>query len=76
MIKLEIEEYCQNCPDFVPDTDKEFKAYFTDDYDGIPPGRKLRRLCKTTIRCKYRKRCDELVDTYLRYELKGGEQDA
>lgn len=72
MIKLEIEEYCQNCPDFVPDVDKDHKGEFTHDYESLDRSPKVKRTCNTTIRCAYRKRCAELVDTYLRYELKGG----
>lgn len=75
MIKLELEEYCQNCPDFVSDVDKDYKAEFTDDYSHFDSSRKIKRTCNTIIRCKYRKRCDELVDTYLRYELKGGAKE-
>ncbi len=73
MIKLELDEYCQNCPDFVSDVEKDHKGEFINGNCFSRGDLKLKRTCNTVIRCKYRKRCEELVDTYLRYELKGGE---
>ena len=50
MIKLYVEDYCQNCPEFEPDVDK--KTMHAD--------RKLINI--TDIRCEHRHICDMLIN--------------
>lgn len=57
MIKLEIEEYCQECLDFTPDVEKG--RIIGGDYNCN------RIICEpsieTTIRCKNRNRCRAIM---------------
>ena len=48
MIRVDVEDYCQNCLDFEPDVTKPEKIYAGD-------GEVI--LGDTIIRCEYRKRC-------------------
>lgn len=50
MIKLNIEDYCQNCPDFEPK--KEVMTYFSGD-------KVIER--HTTVYCKYKDRCASIA---------------
>lgn len=60
MIKLEVEDYCRECPAFEPDVDT------TGWYD---PQSQEEVIRDTIIRCRYRKRCANMV-RYLERELK------
>ena len=54
-INLKVEEYCHNCPDFVPDTEVDYLHQ-----EGINPityKHEDRSICETTIKCKHKKRC-------------------
>ncbi len=54
-INLKVEEYCQNCPDFDPVTDKH-----TLHMEGFDPGTYTnvnKTICETTVECKYKRRC-------------------
>lgn len=51
MIKLEIENYCEECPDFDADVQKPDKYYA----DG-----KVIMVGDTIIRCEHRERCERL----------------
>lgn len=53
MIKLNIEEYCENCPDFEPDVEKEVLT--TEDYPYLESTFKY---ANTIITCKSRDRCN------------------
>ena len=60
MIKLEVEEYCQDCLDFNPDVIKPERirteggnTYYTD----------------TVVQCKYHKRCSGIT-RYLEQKVK------
>ena len=60
MIKLEVEDYCQSCPEFEPDVDKDIDRYFVDTFDPFDPFDTERRehvVCDTIIRCEHRGRC-------------------
>lgn len=48
MIKLEVEDYCQDCPHFEADVDKQIL------YAGETP-----MICNTYIRCDHRMACDQ-----------------
>lgn len=55
MIKLEVETYCQTCPEFEPDVEKEVEERMYYDagwFDG-----KTVNICNAIVRCKYRNRC-------------------
>lgn len=61
MISLHVRDYCQNCPDFQPDVEKNtLEGYY--DYECITR-------TNTTIFCAYRKRC-ALMYERLTEELK------
>lgn len=68
-INLNVEEYCHNCPDFEPVTEKE-KLHM----EGFDPGTYTnvnKTICETTVECKYKKRCAAQI-RYLRkqhYEM-------
>ena len=48
MIKLDVEEYCQECLDFCPDVNKPERLVLNDGTSVYSD---------TIIQCKYRKRC-------------------
>lgn len=54
MIKLDVEAYCQNCPDFTPESDSI--GYY---------GAGCLKMCDTTVRCKYKGRCAGIAE-YLK----------
>lgn len=60
MIKLEVEAYCEDCPEFTADVYKDF--LYAADY---PCG-----LSMTTIKCKHKERCENIK----RY-LEGGKRN-
>lgn len=63
MIKVEVEEYCQQCLDFTPDVTKPERLYTADNPDGFI-------MSDTIIRCEYRKRCAG-IKRYLDQQAKG-----
>ena len=67
MIRLEIEEYCQNCLDFLPDVKRPARV---EDFSGEDVV-----LGDTYVRCSNRKRC-EAIKRYLERQVKGGDKDA
>lgn len=54
MIKLNVMDYCHNCPDFEPDVDKSYYI------DGCPI---------TLVRCEDRCRCEAMIE-YLQKQSK------
>lgn len=56
-IRLLVEKYCQNCPEFEADVEK---TDFCGSFDEIH---------QTTVLCKHRERCKEMRK-YLRKEMK------
>lgn len=63
MIKVVVEDYCQQCLDFTPDVTKPEKLYPIGNPDGFI-------MSDTVIRCEYRKRCAG-IKRYLEQQLKG-----
>lgn len=63
MIKLEVEEYCQNCESFEPDTTSDADTSRT--FEGFP----AIKIVNTTVTCRYQKRCRMMV-RYLGRKLK------
>lgn len=59
MIRLDVEQYCHECPDFEPDVQRPEKDIL---YGSDPSGRSLQlvSMSDTIIRCKYRDRCRAL----------------
>lgn len=57
MIELTIDPYCQNCPEFEPDVDKDIRTYRSSDFRLIGPITE----CDTTITCKHALRCKSMV---------------
>jgi hypothetical protein len=61
MIKLYVEGYCQNCPDFEPEVEKlEHDSYSVEYNEHVC-------CCETVITCKYRDRCRQQIQ-YLKNE--------
>ena len=63
MIKLDVADYCQSCPDFEADIEKYVYGY-TNDVKAV----------NTTIRCENSDRCRNMAK-YLREKLEGEEHD-
>ena len=63
MINLYIDDYCQNCPEFEPDVNKN-QMYCEDICGNSPIVRN-----DTSIRCEHWMRCKEIVE-WLRQEEK------
>lgn len=51
MIRLIVEEYCQDCPDFKPVAEKT--NYYAGD---------VRAMCNTVVHCKYKDRCAAVAE--------------
>lgn len=66
MIRLEVEEYCENCLDFLPDVKKPGRG---EDFFGEDTV-----LGDTLVRCSNRKRC-EAIKRYLEKQVGGDEND-
>ena len=64
MIKLEVDEYCNDCLDFTVDVDKT--KLTGDDFFG----EENMSCCETVIRCKNRNRCRALL-RYLGRKYEG-----
>ena len=67
MIKLEVEEYCQNCPEFKPKTTNGsyFFGFGTED---------ITHVSKFNITCKHAERC-KAIRSYLNDQMEA-KQDA
>jgi hypothetical protein len=57
MIELTIDPYCQNCPEFEPDVDKNVYTLNSMDFRLEDPITK----CDTTITCKHKLRCKSMM---------------
>lgn len=66
MIRLDVQDYCQQCMDFHPDVDMPQKAYGTNS-DGTEIEFVL---SDTVIRCSHRRRC-EAIKRYLDRQKEG-----
>lgn len=63
MIRVEVEDYCQQCLDFTPDVTKPERLYFNN-------GEVDFAMSDTIVRCEYRKRCAG-IKRYLDQQTKG-----
>lgn len=63
MIRLNVEEYCQQCLDFSPDVIEPTRAFLTDG-----EGEAVIQT-DTIIQCEYRKRCAN-IKRYLDHQSK------
>lgn len=63
MIRLEVEEYCSQCPEFEPDVDKKEEILQYQDFKLMI--NETIRLCDTVVRCKHAARC-EGIKLYLK----------
>ncbi len=68
MIRVEVEDYCQQCMDFSPDVTKPDR-YWLRPNGGVeaPFG------TDTIIRCEYRKRCAG-IRRFLEQQMKGEQE--
>lgn len=64
MIRLEVEEYCSQCPEFEPDIERREEVVGCVDFSE-PSGYRAVRFCDTVIRCKHAARC-EGIRSYLK----------
>lgn len=62
MIRIDVEDYCQSCLDFLPDVVSPSKIWSDDGEEFI--------LGDTLVKCKYRKRCAG-IKRYLEQQTKG-----
>ena len=60
MIKLEVKNYCQDCPDFEAVVERLEKQEYIDD----PAKMSVRfvKRCDTYISCAHRERCSSIAD--------------
>lgn len=65
-IRLEIEDYCQNCLDFEADVTKPTRMYAKDEVIIGTYG-------DTIVRCEYRNRC-KAIKRYLEQKMKGEQE--
>ena len=72
MIELRVKEYCHNCPDFEADVDKDRETFRS--YDPCTCDIVTNIVCKTTVTCKYRYRCEAMKE-YLETEKKPEEEN-
>ena len=61
MIRVDVEDYCQDCLDFHPDVVKAERVVLGD----------AASYTDTIIRCKYRKRCAGIT-RFLEHQIKEG----
>lgn len=59
MIRLDIQPYCDSCMDFTPDTEAPVRNY---------AGSRFVYQSDTIVRCKYRKRCENMIK-YLQKQM-------
>lgn len=64
MIRIDVQPYCDCCLDFTPDVEPPERLYYSS-YDG---GQEYESTSDTVIRCKYRKRCANMV-RYLQKQM-------
>jgi hypothetical protein len=62
MIRLQVEEYCHNCPDFEPVAEKE--TYTLTDSFSLNEYRKN----ETFVKCEYAARCACMYENHLKKE--------
>ena len=67
MIKLDVDEWCKDCPEFEPDVEKDTEIFECFDIDSYCPVKKI--ITDTAVTCKHRLRCQSMVD-YLRSKEK------
>lgn len=66
MIKLQVAEYCQNCPEFEPRVTKDeqnYSMFDTKSLEFVGP-----RYCDTTITCEHAARC-QTIRGYIQREV-------
>ena len=68
MIRLEVEEYCQQCLDFAADVTRPERV----ELQGTD-GTHIFEYSDTIVHCKYRKRCSA-IKRYLETQAKGEEK--
>lgn len=67
MIRLEVQEYCHACSDFEPDVEKPEKYYL---------GSEEVIMTDTVVRCRYRKRCENLKRYLTRAEKEANHEQS
>lgn len=62
MIKLEVEPYCHECPDFDPDLQRPEQEVLYSREPGSGRPTSYVRISDTIVRCKYRIRCQKIQE--------------
>ena len=71
MIRVEVEDYCQQCMDFSPDVMKPDRSWLRNGrvcYEVVAEAE-----ADTIIRCEYRKRCAG-IRRFLEQQMKGEQE--
>lgn len=75
MIRLEVQEYCHACSDFEPDVEKPEK-YYSGTAMSFFLGSEEVIMTDTVVRCKYRKRCENLKRYLARVEKEANHEQS
>lgn len=62
MIRFEKEKWCENCPEFEPNVEKQ--NLYSDDY--CINGNFRKKIVDTVITCKHRDRCQDMINYLIR----------
>lgn len=62
MIKLYVEDYCANCPEFEPEVDKEDYGIVYAEIGFHHPNPSQSQMHETTITCSHATRCSNMYD--------------
>lgn len=66
MIRLEVEDYCSNCPEFWPDVDRVSTELHSFEEDNV------KTIVDTIITCEHELRCKS-IKKYMESHTKGEE---
>lgn len=64
MIRLEVEDYCSNCPEFCPDVDRVNTELHSFDEDNV------KTIVDTIVTCEHKLRCKS-IKKHLETRKKG-----
>ena len=59
-IKLKVDPYCENCPHFEADVDKQ--TLYLEGYDELGLSYKKEQKTYTYIRCKNQEKCEQIMN--------------
>ena len=68
MIELIVNSYCNDCPEFEPDVDKNVFTWESFDFRDEPVTK-----CDTKITCKHKPRCESMIRQLKKEQVKQNE---